>query len=66
MSTKSKDKADDDNVSVSDAAGNAIPVTQVSYAIEQAKQMIKVKKPKSFTGNRKAFSEYITSVRLFI
>jgi hypothetical protein len=66
MSAKGKGKADDDNVSVSDAAGNATPAIQVSYTIEQAEQMIKVKEPKPFTGNRKAFSEYVTSVRLFI
>jgi hypothetical protein len=66
MSTKGKGKADDDNVSVTNAAGNATPAIQVSYAIEQTEQMIKVKKPKSFTGNRETFSEYITFVRLFI
>ena len=66
MSAKGKDKADDDNVSVTDATGNVTPVIQVSYTIEQMEQIIKVKKPKFFTDNRKTFSEYVTSVRLFI
>jgi hypothetical protein len=36
MSAKGKGKADDDNVLVFSAAGNVIPVIQVSYIIEQA------------------------------
>jgi hypothetical protein len=63
---KGKGKAEDDNVSVAGTAGQATPATQVSYAIEQVEQMIKVKEPKPFNGNREAFSEYVTSVRLFI
>jgi hypothetical protein len=63
MSAKGKGR-DDDNESVT--AGRATPVITVSYAIEQAEQMIKVKESKSFSGNREAFSEYVTSVRLFI
>jgi hypothetical protein len=63
MSAKGKGR-DDDNESVT--AGRATPATTVSYAIEQAEQMIKVKEPKPFSGNREAFSEYVTSVRLFI
>jgi hypothetical protein len=46
--------------------GRAIPVIIVSYAIEQAEQMIKVKESKLFIGNRETFSEYVTFVRLFI
>jgi hypothetical protein len=63
MSTKNKDR-DDDNESV--IISYVIPVIIVFYAIEQAKQMIKVKKPKPFFDNKKAFSEYVTSVRFFI
>jgi hypothetical protein len=65
MSVKGKGK-DDDNVSVTKTAGRAIPVIIVSYAIEQAEQIIKIKKPKSFSGNREAFSEYVTSISFFI
>jgi hypothetical protein len=63
MSTKGKGR-DDDNESV--IIGRAIPATIISYAIEQVEQMIKVKKPKPFFGNRKTFSEYVTLIRLFI
>jgi hypothetical protein len=63
MSTKGKGKDDDNELII---IGRAIPAITVSYAIKQVEQMIKVKEPKSFSGNRKAFSEYITSVRLFI
>jgi hypothetical protein len=63
MSAKDKDR-DDDNESV--IAGRVIPVTIIFYVIEQAEQMIKIKKSKFFSGNRKAFSEYIIFVRLFI
>jgi hypothetical protein len=63
MSVKSKDR-DDDNESI--IVSRAIPVTTIFYAIEQAEQMIKIKKSKPFSGNKKAFSEYIISVRLFI
>jgi predicted nucleic acid-binding protein len=66
MSAKGKSKADDDNMSVAGIAGQITPATQIFYAIEQVKQMIKMKKPKSFTDNRKTFSEYITFIRLFI
>jgi hypothetical protein len=63
---KGKGKADDDNMSVSGAVNNVTPAIQVSYTIKQAEQIIKVKESKSFTGNREAFSEYVTFVRLFI
>jgi hypothetical protein len=63
MLAKDKDK-DDDSESV--IAGRTIPVIIVFYAIEQAEQMIKIKESKPFSGNKKAFSEYVTSVRLFI
>jgi hypothetical protein len=63
MSAKDKDR---DNDSKSVIAGRAIPAIIIFYAIEQVEQMIKIKKPKPFSGNKKAFSEYITSVRLFI
>jgi hypothetical protein len=66
MSAKNKNKADDNDVSVTKTAGRVIPVITVFYAIEQAEQIIKIKKPKSFSDNRKAFSEYVTSIRLFI
>jgi len=66
MSAKDKSKADDDNMSIASTAGQTTPTTQISYTIEQVKQIIKVKEPKPFTGNREAFSEYVTSVRLFI
>jgi hypothetical protein len=46
--------------------GRVTPVTTISYAIEQAKQMIKIKESKPFSGNREAFSEYIIFIRLFI
>jgi hypothetical protein len=62
MLVKGKDR-DDDNESV---IGRATPVITVFYAIEQAEQILKIKESKSFTGNREAFSEYITSIRLFI
>jgi hypothetical protein len=62
MSVKSKDR-EDDNESV---VGRVIPVITISYVIEQAEQMIKVKEPKPFSGNRETFSEYVTSVRFFI
>jgi hypothetical protein len=62
MSTKGKGK-DDDNESV---ASRVIPAITVFYTIEQVEQMIKIKESKLFNGNRKAFSEYVTSVRLFI
>jgi hypothetical protein len=62
MSVKGKGR-DDDNELVT---GRAIPAAIVSYAIEQAEQIIKMKEPKPFIGNREAFSEYVTSVRLFI
>jgi hypothetical protein len=38
----------------------------ISYAIKQVEQMIKVKEFKPFSGNREAFSEYVTLIRLFI
>jgi hypothetical protein len=63
MSAKGKNR-DDDNKSV--ITGRIIPAIIVFYTIEQAEQMIKVKEFKSFSGNKKAFSEYIISVRLFI
>ena len=63
MSAKGKSR-DNDNESV--ITSRATPVTIISYAIEQAEQMIKVKESKSFSGNREAFSEYIIFVRLFI
>jgi hypothetical protein len=63
MSAKGKGR-DDDNESVT--AGRATSAITVSYAIEQAEQMIKIKKPKPFSGNKEAFSEYVTSVRFFI
>jgi hypothetical protein len=63
MSVKGKDR-NDDNESV--IINRVIPVITVFYVIEQAEQMIKIKESKPFSGNKKAFSEYITSVRLFI
>jgi hypothetical protein len=63
MSVKSKDR-DNDNESVT--VSRATSVIIVFYAIEQAEQMIKVKKSKSFSGNKETFSEYVISVRLFI
>jgi hypothetical protein len=65
MSAKGKGKADNNNVSVTETAGRVIPAPTVSYVIEQAKQMIKVKESKPFSGNKKAFSEYVTSIRFF-
>jgi hypothetical protein len=62
MSVKDKSK-DDDNESV---VNRVIPAIIVFYAIEQVEQMIKMKESKFFNGNREAFSEYVTSVRLFI
>jgi hypothetical protein len=53
-------------MSVTKTIDRAIPAITIFYAIEQAEQMIKVKKPKPFSGNKKAFSEYVTLVRLFI
>jgi hypothetical protein len=63
MSAKSKDK-DDDNESI--IISRVIPAITVSYAIEQAEQMIKIKKSKSFSDNKKTFSKYVTLIRLFI
>jgi hypothetical protein len=63
MSAKDKNR-NNDNESVT--AGRAIPAIIISYTIEQMEQMIKVKESKFFNGNKKAFSEYVTSVRLFI
>jgi hypothetical protein len=63
MSIKDKDK-NNDNESVT--ANRIIPVITVFYAIKQAEQMIKIKKPKSFSGNKKAFLKYVTSIRFFI
>jgi hypothetical protein len=63
MSVKGKGRNDD---SESVTVNRVIPAITVFYAIKQVKQMIKVKESKSFSGNREAFSEYVTSVRLFI
>jgi hypothetical protein len=63
MSVKDKGK-DNNNESVT--VNRIIPVITVFYAIEQAEQMIKVKKSKPFSDNRETFSEYIIFVRLFI
>jgi hypothetical protein len=63
MSVKDKGK-DNDNESVT--VNRVIPVITVFYVIEQAEQMIKVKKSKPFSDNRETFSEYIIFVRLFI
>jgi hypothetical protein len=65
MSIKGKGR-DDDDMSITNTVGRAIPAIIIFYAIEQAEQMIKIKESKFFIGNREAFSEYITSVRLFI
>jgi hypothetical protein len=63
MSIKNKNK-NDDNESV--IIGRVISAIIIFYVIEQAEQIIKVKESKSFSGNREAFSEYITLIRLFI
>jgi hypothetical protein len=63
MSVKGKGKDDDNELVI---VSRVIPVIIIFYAIEQAEQMIKVKESKPFSGNKKAFSEYVTSVRLFI
>jgi hypothetical protein len=54
MSAKNKNK-DNDNESVT--VSRAIPAIIISYTIEQAEQIIKIKEPKFFSGNKKAFSE---------
>jgi hypothetical protein len=62
MSAKGKGKNDDNKSVIS----RVTPTITVFYVIEQAEQIIKVKESKLFIGNREAFSEYVTSVRLFI
>jgi hypothetical protein len=63
MSIKGKNR-DDDNESV--IIGRIISVIIVFYVIEQAEQIIKIKKSKFFSDNREAFLEYVTLIRLFI